>query len=61
MQSFFKQYSTRAGLAALILTGAGFATGTVTKEQAIMAAAAALVGVIFPESKVRKSLQKPKQ
>lgn len=54
-KNWIKQKSTRAGLAVLILTAAGYLTGQVQETAAIVGGASALAGMIYPEGRRKKA------
>lgn len=53
-KNWIKQKSTRAGLAALILTAAGYFAGQIQEPVAILGAAGALTGMVYPEGRYKK-------
>lgn len=48
---WLKQKSTRAGLAVLLLTAAGYFSGQIPEAAAIVGAGSALAGMVYPEGR----------
>lgn len=53
-KKWFKQKSTRAGLAVLFLTAAGYFSGQIPEAAAIIGAGSALAGMVYPEGRKAK-------
>ena len=51
---WLRQKSTRAGLAVLFLTAAGYFSGQIQQAAAIIGAGSALAGMVYPEGRRAK-------